>query len=286
MAKTDYLELPGGEMVPILYEDRSVLAIDKPSGWVVEAGDDSPNIQQLQLGVREGITRGWFWAKCRNLKFLRFVHRLDLPTTGILLGAKSAGGVSSYSKVFSDRGVSKRYLAVVEGTPKVGEWTCSEPLGPHPTQHGRHQIDRKMGKDASTDFKVLAKGNGRALVEARPFTGRTHQIRLHLLAAGLPVVGDAMYGRAEPDGLLGLRAIGLEYEDPFTQRKVKIRAPVEEFLTRFGFSEAAAEIHPRPSARSKPPLPSKDASAQTSASPSSAGQSPAKKPSASSQAGR
>lgn len=286
MAKTDYLELPGGEMVAILYEDRSVLAIDKPSGWVVEAGDDAPNLQQLQLGVREGITRGWFWAKCRNLKFLRFVHRLDLPTTGILLGVKSAGGVGPYSKIFSDRGVSKRYLAVVDGVPKDTHWVCREPLGPHPTQHGKHQVDRKTGKEASTEFRVLAAKNGRALVEARPLTGRTHQIRLHLLVAGLPVVGDALYGRSESDGLLALRAIGLEYQDPFTHREIRVRAPVEEFLSRFGFSEAAGEIHPRPSVRSVPPPPSKAAEGQTSASPSSGEQSPAKKSSSSSRAGR
>lgn len=273
-------------MVAILYEDRSVLAIDKPAGWVVEAGDDAPNIQQLQLGVREGITRGWFWAKCRNLKFLRFVHRLDLPTTGILLGVKSAGGVGPYSKIFSDRGVSKRYLAVVEGTPKERHWVCREPLGPHPTQHGKHQIDRKTGKEASTEFRVLSTKAGRALVEAKPLTGRTHQIRLHLLAAGLPVVGDALYGRPESDGLLALRAIGLEYEDPFTRREVRVRAPVEEFLSRFGFSEAAGEIHPRPSVRSVLPPPSKAAEGQTSASPSSGEQSPAKKSSSSSRAGR
>jgi RluA family pseudouridine synthase len=284
VAKTDYIEPPGGECVAILYEDRSVLAIDKPPGWVVEAGDDAPTLQQLQLGVREGIQRGWFWARCRNLKFLRFVHRLDLPTTGILLGVKSAGGVGPYSKLFSDRGVTKRYVAVVEGAPTRMEWACDEPLAPHPTQHGKHHVDRRLGKDAFTEFKVLAQSEGRALIEAAPRTGRTHQIRLHLLASGYPVVGDALYGRPEPDGMLALRAVGLSYKDPFTQRVIRIRAPMEEFLRRFGFSGAVDERPPRPSTPSSAPHPSKDQKGRKSSSPSSAERLPATKASSSSPA--
>lgn len=269
MAKTNYVELPGDDFVPILYEDRSVLAIDKPFGWVVEAGDDSPNARQLQLAVREGISRAWHWAKSRNLKFLRFVHRLDLPTTGILLASKSPGGVAPYSKLFSDRAVEKRYLAVVEGRPTQQEWRCEEPLGPHPTQHGRHQVDRRNGKDAMTEFTVLATSPKRALIEARPLTGRTHQIRLHLLAAGLPVVGDVLYGRGEPDQLLGLRSVVLSYRDPFTHRPVWIGAPTEEFLSRFGFSGAVGERYRRPSSRSGPRPPSEGGTGQTTSSPSS-----------------
>ena len=235
MAKTDYAELPDRTRVPILYEDRSVLALDKPTGWVLGPDDEERLRRNLHLALTEGIGSGAFWARSRNLRFLRFVHRLDGPTSGILLFVKSSGGIRPYSQLFADRTVEKSYLAVVEGVPRESKWVCRLALGPDPGSWGRHRVDEQEGKPSETEFRVLATVHNRTLVEARPHTGRTHQIRLHLLAAGCPVVGDDLYGR--PDRLgLGLRAVRLSYRDPFTRRDVRIRAPSEAWCERFGFS--------------------------------------------------
>jgi 23S rRNA pseudouridine1911/1915/1917 synthase len=132
--------------------------------------------------------------------------------------------------------MNKRYLAVVRGNPKKAEWLCDAKLGPDPREHGRHRVDPK-GKDAETFFKVLERKDGLALIEAHPHTGRTHQIRLHLTHAGLPIVGDTMYGaaqdRARKTAPMGLRAVGLEYRDPFTRRPVRIEAPADAFVAQF-----------------------------------------------------
>jgi 23S rRNA pseudouridine1911/1915/1917 synthase len=167
------------------------------------------------------------------------VHRLDAETTGILLFAKSQGAVEAYSELFEDRRMEKTYLAVIHGLPKRSEWTCRLKLGPAPGQVGRMKVDERDGREAETHFRVLQTGERRTLIEARPLTGRTHQIRVHLAETSGPVVGDDIYGRRDDDSDLGLRAVRLAFADPFTCRRVEIRAPVEEFYRHFGFKMPA-----------------------------------------------
>jgi RluA family pseudouridine synthase len=159
------------------------------------------------------IAAGDFWARSRNLKFLRFVHRLDAETTGILLCAKSLGAVDSYGNLFESRKMEKVYLAVVHGQPKQTEWVCRLKIGPDPSDHGKMLVDEREGKESKTSFRVLQAGKKTSLIEARPFTGRTHQIRVHLLASGHPIVGDELYaGQLSRDGRnLGLRAVSLAF---------------------------------------------------------------------------
>lgn len=99
------------------------------------------------------------------------------------------------------------------------------------------RVDEAHGKNAETEFRLLEAHHGMALIQARPLTGRTHQIRVHLACAGHPVVGDRLYGPRSPDATtsFGLRATQLSYMDPFTLREVRILAPVEVFLGEFGF---------------------------------------------------
>ena len=239
MPKPGHIELPGVEPIPILYEDRSALAIDKPRGWMLVPYSWQKTNWNLQAAIVSSISAGDFWSRARGLKFLKFVHRLDAETTGILLFAKSQGAVEVYSELFEDRRMEKTYLAVVQGSPKQTEWTCRLKLGPAPGQVGRMKVDERDGKDAETHFRVLEKNQRWTLIEARPLTGRTHQIRLHLAESAGPVVGDDIYGRRGDDSDLGLRAVRLAFADPFTRRRVAIRAPVEEFYRRFGFKMPA-----------------------------------------------
>ena len=223
------------------------MAIDKPAGWMLGPDDAEHHERSLHRALVDDIEEGAWWAASRNLKFLRFVHRLDAPTTGVLLLSKSQGAMSAFSKVFAERVVSKAYLAVVDGIPKAASWACREPLGPDPTQHGRHRVDRRDGKEAETQFEVLQAVSGRALVLAKPVTGRTHQIRLHLRHAGTPVSGDILYGTRDTRGL-ALRAFRLEYPDPFLKRRTVIVAPVESFCRAYGFdpSKVPSDLLRRP----------------------------------------
>ena len=237
MPKPQVIELPTGETIPILYEDRSVLAIDKPRDWMLVPFSWQKTNRNLQAALTSSIAARDFWARSRNLRFLRFIHRLDAETTGILLFGKSPGAVTSYGKLFESRQMNKVYLAVVEGETKQKEWTCRLKLAPDPRQPGRVKVDPRHGKEAETHFKVLQTRSGRSLIEAHPVTGRTHQIRVHLAESGHPIVGDPLYGSAgkAPVENLGLRAVSLSYRDPFTRREVHIGAPSEWFLREYEF---------------------------------------------------
>jgi 23S rRNA pseudouridine1911/1915/1917 synthase len=235
--KPNYITLPTGERIAILYEDRSVLVIDKPRGWMLVPFSWQKTSRNLQAALTSSIAAKDFWARSRNLKYLRFVHRLDADTSGVLLLAKSPGSLNKFGALFESRRMEKVYLAVVSGEPNPSEWTCRLKLAPDPNAVGRMKVDARHGKEAETHFRVLQSKGNNTLVEAHPVTGRTHQIRVHLAESGYPVIGDPLYGprptKAESE--LGLRAIVLAYVDPFVRRRVEIRAPLAEFIREYGF---------------------------------------------------
>ncbi|MBI2929353.1 MAG: RluA family pseudouridine synthase [Verrucomicrobia bacterium] len=270
MAKPKHIEIGDGLLIPILYEDRSALAIDKPPGWLLAPDSWDKTARNLQLALLSSINAGDFWARSRNLRFLRFVHRLDADTSGVLLLAKSPGSLQALSRLFETRQVEKVYWAVVEGIPKNDRWVCKLSLAPDPVAPDRMRVVRQsdarqdrshrrdfksqisnlrsqssnpkaqIAKPAETHFRVLNAGLSTALIEARPSTGRTHQIRVHLAVTGHPVVSDVLYGsgrvrdQAEPSPI-ALRAVKLAYHDPFTKRRVEIRAPTDQFTRQLGF---------------------------------------------------
>jgi RluA family pseudouridine synthase len=202
------IELGDGTRIPILYEDRTVLAIDKPAGWLLVPVHWRQTSRNLQAALESGLAAGAFWARSRNLRFLRFVHRLDAETSGVLLLARSPGAMGPLSALFEERQVEKRYLAIVRGEPRQRCWTCRLPLAEDPAEPGRMRVDQRTGRPAETMFEWLAsrvhpRWGAVSLVQARPLTGRTHQIRVHLAAEGHAVVRDELYG--EPG--LGVRAV-------------------------------------------------------------------------------
>ncbi|MFM2082760.1 MAG: hypothetical protein RL380_1451 [Verrucomicrobiota bacterium] len=269
MSKPNYIELGRGKtlvQMRILYEDRAALAIDKLEGWLLIPFSWRDTARNLQAAITSSIAAGDFWSRSRNLKYLQYVHRLDGDTSGILLFGKTHGAVQSLSKLFEERVTEKVYLCVVAGVPKQTEWTREDKIEKDGGQIGRMRIDPQFGKDAETSFRVLEtiERNGKpyTLVEARPRTGRTHQIRVHLAASGHSIVGDKIYG-GQVAPILGLRAIFLGYPDPFRQVPVRIRADQDEFRREFGFppSEPIVRVPREKTAESTAPKPAAKPSA-------------------------
>ena len=241
MAKLPYIEFADGFRIPILHEDRNVIAIDKPQGWMLAPVSWQSTSRNLFAALSSSVNAGDFWAKSRSLKFIRFVHRLDADTSGVLLLVKAPGAMPAFTELFEDRKVEKVYLAVVRGVPEIIEWKCRLRLAPMQDRPGRMEVNNALGKDSETLFRVIDKLGDRALVMCWPLTGRTHQIRLHLAAVGHPVWADELYGHVptkeseKTELKLGLRAIRISYKDPFMAEQVNIAADAEAFVKMHGF---------------------------------------------------
>jgi RluA family pseudouridine synthase len=233
--KPNAIELPDCKPIRIIYEDRTVIAVDKPPGWMLVPHTWQRTSRNLQAAIASSIAGGDFWARSRGLKFLRYVHRLDADTSGVLLFAKSVGAVESLGDMFETRRMEKTYLAVTATEPRETEWTCRLALMSDPQRIARMIVNEQEGKPAETHFRVLEKIPGLTLIECRPVTGRTHQIRVHLAESGCPIVSDVLYGRQTGKLEFGLRAVRLAYADPFTKKRVDIHAPTERFLKSYGF---------------------------------------------------
>jgi len=184
--------LPQPLPLTILYEDDSIIVVDKPAGMIVHPAKghwEGTLASALahhfaQLSARGGPTRPGI------------VHRLDRDTSGLIVVAKHDQAHDALAAQFKSRSVRKEYLAIVAGVPDRDRDVINEPIGPHPTHRQRKAIRRHhdAARQAVTEYEVVERFAGYALVLARPKTGRTHQIRLHLAHIGCPVLCDRLYG--------------------------------------------------------------------------------------------
>jgi RluA family pseudouridine synthase len=180
--------------IPVLFEDEYLLALDKPAGLLTSPDRydrQRPNLMKL---LHAAIAGGKPWARERGLNYLMNAHRLDCETSGVILLAKSKLALVTLANLFGSEKPLKRYAALVQGTPTDDKFEVDAGLAPHPVKTGLMRVDPKNGKRSRTVFQVLEKFSGWTLLRCEPFTGRTHQIRVHLCHAGLPVVGDELYG--------------------------------------------------------------------------------------------
>jgi 23S rRNA pseudouridine1911/1915/1917 synthase len=197
--------------IPIIYEDKSCVVIDKPVGILSHSkGEFNP----------EATVASWLSSRVKGLSGDRagIVHRLDRATSGVMICAKTPEAMSWLQKQFSSRKVKKVYTAIVSGTLAQPVAIIDMPIERNPKKPQTFRVGAN-GKSAVTAYKVLASSDKRSLIELRPTTGRTHQLRVHLRHLDLPILGDTFYGGKESDRLY-LHASSLEITLPSKERKV------------------------------------------------------------------
>jgi RluA family pseudouridine synthase len=179
---------------PILFEDPHLLALDKPAGLLTAPDHDNPGKPSLLMLLHAGIAGGKPWAKERGLSYMMNVHWLDAETSGVLLFARDKPSFTQLANLFGSDKPDRRYLALVRGEPAEHAFEVDAKLAPHPVRPEVIHVDPREGKRSKTNVEVIEKFSGYTLVKCRAFTDRMHQIRVHLWYAGLPVVGDELYG--------------------------------------------------------------------------------------------
>ena len=211
----------------VLYEDDDCLVVNKPAGLLTHSkGAYNP----------EATVATFIQDKLVDLDGERagIVHRLDRATSGVMIAAKNPNALAWLQKQFSQRKVKKTYFAIVEGHLKPEQAVIDIPIERHPRTPKIFRTS-VSGKPATTEYKVINTSSNYSLVELKPQTGRTHQLRVHMSHLGHPIVGDTFY-KGKPDDRLFLHANKLELTLPNRTRKVfEVPVPIE--FNNFLFSD-------------------------------------------------
>jgi 23S rRNA pseudouridine1911/1915/1917 synthase len=209
------------EPLDVVYEDEHVLVIEKPAGLVVHpaAGHEGETLVHRLIGL--GAAGG-------DPDRPGIVHRLDRDTSGLLLVARSEAAHARLTEEIRLRRVERRYVALVRGTPRSRTGRIDAPIGRDRTDRTRRSLDSDTPREAVTWFDIRERLGERTLLEVRLETGRTHQIRVHLEAIGLPVSGDRVYGAKDDLDLRRqfLHAHALAFEHPTTGERLAFESPL------------------------------------------------------------
>jgi 23S rRNA pseudouridine1911/1915/1917 synthase len=230
------------ERIPLslLHEDDDLLVVDKPSGMVVHPG----------AGIRHGtlvhalLGRNTSLSRVGGGERPGIVHRLDRQTSGLMVVAKNDLAHRALSAQFAQREIKKVYLALVWGHPRPPMGRIDLPLGRHPQARTRMAVRKSGGRQSVTEYRTLESLRHFSLLQVRPLTGRTHQIRVHLKHRGHPIAGDERYGgkgfrRLQPPALretleafgrLALHASSLEFSHPVSGQVLHFQAPLPQDL--------------------------------------------------------
>jgi 23S rRNA pseudouridine1911/1915/1917 synthase len=225
------------DRINVLFSDAEILAVNKPAGIPVHPSPGHPDstladaliarYPDLAVASADGLMRAGI------------VHRLDKDTSGVLVVARTLFTRMSLSQQFKDRTVTKVYLAIARGRVTRDRFTVAQALGRHPTERKRISIHSRKPREAMTEFSVLQRfeleGSLLTLLSARPHTGRTHQIRVHLAAAGHPCLGDELYGGKSKSRWArkgqALHALALAITHPRNGQRLEFIAPLPADIT-------------------------------------------------------
>lgn len=212
------------ENLQILYDDNHLIAINKRVGDIVQG--DKTGDKPLAEVVKEYIAEKY---NKPGAVFLGIPHRLDRPTSGVIVFAKTSKALSRLNKIFADREAKKTYWAIVKNAPPKLEDTVVHYLKRNTTQNKSYSHDAKIpdSKKGILHYKLLRNLKNYFLLEIDLETGRHHQIRSQLSALGSPIKGDLKYGfaRSNPDGGIHLHARALKFIHPVSKEEIVIEAP-------------------------------------------------------------
>lgn len=197
----------------IVYQDESLLAVNKPTGLLTVPGR-GPDKQDCL-----------FSRLLESFPDALMVHRLDMDTSGLVIFARTPDAQRSLSMQFEKRAVEKVYVAIVEGLMELDEGVVDYPMRKDMEQRlpPKHLVDCVRGKKATTEWRVLERGETTTRVALFPKTGRSHQLRVHMQSIGHPIVGDPIYGH--PADRLMLHAELLAFQHPVTGDAVRLESP-------------------------------------------------------------
>lgn len=211
----------------VIYEDNHLIIINKKAGDIVQ-GDktgDEPLSDKVKAYLKEKYNKP-------GDVFLGTVHRIDRPTSGLLIFARTSKALARMNKAFQDKDIQKTYWAVVENEPASPAGTLIGYLSKNETQNKSYSspTEKPGSKKAELDYQLLGKSDRYYLLEVAPKTGRHHQIRVQLATMGCIIKGDLKYGarRSNPDGSIHLHARRLEFIHPVKKEKMTLTAPVPE----------------------------------------------------------
>lgn len=219
------------EAIPldVLHEDSDVAVINKQTGLVVH-----PAPGNYQHTLVNALLQRFSDLSTINPGRPGIVHRLDKETSGVMVIAKNNEAHLKLARQFEDHSIRRRYIAVVTGRVEFDEDVIEIPVGRHPDKRTRMSASfSPLARYAKTRYKTLKRSAGYSLLELEPFTGRTHQLRVHLAYVGHPVAGDAIYGK-KGTGRMCLHARSLGFIHPATKKFVEFSTDIPlEFLDYF-----------------------------------------------------
>jgi len=224
------------EAIPlaVAYEDADLLVVDKPAGLVAHPAAGHPSGTLVNAILGRARARGERLGSVAGLERPGLVHRLDKDTSGLLVVAKTDAAQASLMRQFGERSIEKEYVALVRGAVPATRGRIEAPVGRDPRDRQRMAV-AATGREATTEYEVIAIAGGYALLALRPLTGRTHQIRAHLAYLRLPIAGDLRYGGGIGPGELRrqfLHATRLAFDRPSDGARVRAWSGLPDDLLR------------------------------------------------------